>query len=238
MERLRAPLQAIARQFRRPEAARGDGGGAPADDSVRHVRGQMAAALIALSAKMAKADGVVTREEVTAFREIFRAPGAASRHAGRLFDLARRTTRGYEAYARRVARRWRANPALLEDVLDGLFHIARADGAITEEECAYLQTVAEIFGFSEREFRRIRASHGALDAADPYLILGVDPDISDADLRRAWRRMAAQNHPDALVARGAPPELRRLAEEKMAAINAAYQEILSQRGLDQSPPGD
>lgn len=228
-------LRALVRQFLRPpQRERAPESGATPPESVRLVRGQMAAALIALSAKMARADGAVTPEEIVAFRDIFRSDGPAARHAARLFDLARRTTRGYEAYAHRVARRWRAYPALLEDVLDGLFYIARADGAITEEECAYLHRVAEIFGFSEREFRRIRASHGALDAADPYLILGVDADISDTDLHRAWRRMAAQNHPDALIARGAPPELRRLAEEKMAAINAAYQEILEERGLRRS----
>jgi DnaJ like chaperone protein len=235
-----ALVDIIGRLFR-PAAPGGEAGPgespAPAGGAPRVLRGQIAAALIALSAKMAKADGVVTPEEVVAFREVFRGPSRAARHAGRLFDLARGTTRGFEAYARRVARRWRANPALLEDVLDGLFHIAKADGAITADEAVYLERVAEIFGFSEREFRRIRASHGALEAADPYLILGVDPDISDADLRVAWRRMAAQNHPDALVARGAPPELRRLAEEKMAAINAAYQVILQERGLAR-PAGD
>jgi DnaJ like chaperone protein len=225
-------LRSLVRQFLRPPVrARHAESGARPPESVRLVRGQMAAALIALSAKMAKADGRVTDEEIIAFRNIFQAPGPAARHAGRLFDLARATTRGFESYAHRVARRWRAYPALLEDVLDGLFHIARADGAITEAECEYLRRVSEIFGFSDREFRRIRASHGALDSADPYLILGVDPDISDADLHHAWRRMAAQNHPDALISRGAPPELRRLAEEKMAAINAAYQEILKDRGL-------
>ena len=225
-------LKALVSRVLRPAPAAGQGAPASApNESPRLVRGQMAAALIALSAKMAKADGRVTDEEIVAFRDIFQAPGPAARHAARLFDLARTTTRGYEAYAQRVGRRWRAYPALLEDVLDGLFHIALADGRITDEECAYLHQVADLFGFSDREFRRIRASHGALDSADPYLILGVDPDISDIDLHRAWRRMAAQNHPDALVARGAPAELRRLAEEKMAAINAAYQQVLQERGL-------
>ncbi len=228
---LPAPVRTLLRPFARA-AKRHNGRGQP-PESMRLVRGQLAAALIALSAKMAAADGRVTQAELVAFRDIFHGDGPAARHATRLFDLARQTTRGFEAYARRVARRWRAYPALLEDVLDGLFHVALADGTITDAECAYLTRVAELFGFSEREFRRIRASHGALDSADPYLILGVDPDISDSDLNRAWRRMAAQNHPDALIARGAPPELRRLGEEKMAAINAAYQEILRARGLSQ-----
>src|SRR5690606_26285136 len=130
MPSLPAPIRALLRPFAR--AARAGGGRGQPPESLRVVRGQMAAALIALSAKMAKADGRVTDAEIVAFRNIFQAEGPAARHAARLFDLARATTRGYEAYALRVGRRWRAYPALLEDVLDGLFHIARADGAITD----------------------------------------------------------------------------------------------------------
>lgn len=192
--------------------------------------GDIAAALIALGAKMAKADGQVTPDEVAAFSEVFQTTRRSQPSVRRLFNLFRRTTLGFEAYAGRVAHRWRAFPSVLEDVLDGLFHIAKADGAITGDEIEYLERVSEIFGFSEREFRRIRAGHDPLAAGDPYLILGVDPDISDADLVRAYRRTAAQNHPDALIARGAPAELQRLAVEKMSAINEAYDQIRAERG--------
>jgi len=202
----------------------------PDSGSGRPVReGDIAAALIALGAKMAKADGRVTRDEVDAFSEVFRTTRSSQASVARLFNLFRATTLGYEAYAARVARRWRAFPAVLEDVLDGLFHIAKADGAITGDELDYLERVSEIFGFSEREFRRIRAGHDPLAADDPYLILGVDPDIDDEGLVRAYRRAAAQNHPDALIARGAPAELQRLAVEKMSAINAAYAKIRRER---------
>ena len=191
-----------------------------------------AMALIGLGAKMAKADGVVTDDEVQAFREVFRPPPDGAEALARAFNLAKETTLGFDGYARRLARRFRANPALLEDVLDGLFHIAKADGAVTPSEIGFLEEVADIFGFSEREFRRIRYAHIEPDGDDPYVILGIDPDIADADLKRAYRRIAAQNHPDALVARGAPPELQRVAVEKMAAINAAYARIRDERGLN------
>ncbi|MEA1942716.1 MAG: molecular chaperone DjiA [Pseudomonadota bacterium] len=190
-----------------------------------------AMALIGLGAKMAKADGDVSRSEVRAFYEVFRPPPEGRAALDRAFQLATQTTLGFDGYARRLAKRFSCYPAMLEDVLDGLFHIAKADGTVTPDEMDYLQRVADIFGFSEAEFRRIRSAHieGAND--DPYVILGIDADISDIDLRRAYRRIASQNHPDRLIARGAPPEIQRMADEKMAAINTAYGQILQERGL-------
>jgi len=190
-----------------------------------------AMALIGLGAKMAKADGDVSRSEVRAFYEVFRPPPEGREALDRAFQLATQTTLGFDGYARRLAKRFSCYPAMLEDVLDGLFHVAKADGAVTPDEMDYLQRVADIFGFSEAEFRRIRSAHIEGSNDDPYVILGIDADISDLDLRRAYRRIASQNHPDRLIARGAPPEIQRMADEKMAAINIAYGQILQERGL-------
>ncbi len=192
-------------------------------------QGGVAAALIALGAKMAKADGSVSRQEVEAFKTVFQASPEDEAGIARFFDLARQTTLGYERYARIITRKFRAQPAALEDVLDGLFHIALADGVITQDELGFLQRVGDIFGFSDREFNRIKIAHIGRAADDPYLILGVDEDISDADLKRAYRRMAAANHPDRLVARGLPRELIGLSNHKMAMINKAYAEIKKAR---------
>ena len=190
------------------------------------------AALVALGAKMAKADGQVRNAEVAAFKRVFQASPDNEDTIGRFFDLARQTTLGYQRYARIIAKRFRAQPAALEDVMDGLFHIALADGIVTDEEMAFLERVGDIFGFSEREFRRIKIAHMGRAADDPYLILGVDEDISDADLKRAYRRMAAANHPDRMIARGLPQELLGLANHKMAMVNKAYAEIAAQRKVD------
>ncbi len=187
------------------------------------------AALVALGAKMAKADGQVRTAEVAAFKRVFQASPENEATIARFFDLARQTTLGFERYARIIARRFRAQPAALEDVLDGLFHIALADGIVTDEEMAFLERVGSIFGFSEREFRRIKVAHMGRAADDPYLILGVDEDISDVDLKRAYRRMAGANHPDRMIARGLPQELVGLANHKMAMVNKAYAEITAHR---------
>jgi DnaJ like chaperone protein len=189
----------------------------------------VAAALIALGAKLAKADGIVSREEIDAFKNVFQATTESTQGVSQFFDLARQTTLGYEAYARIVYKKYKSRPDILEDVVDGLFHIALADSIVTKEEMIFLETTARIFGFKERTFNRIRIAHMGRAADDPYLILGVDEDIADADLKNAYRRMAVANHPDRVVARGLPQELRTLATHKMAIINKAYAEILAQR---------
>lgn len=188
-------------------------------------------AVIGLGAKLAKADGVVTADENVAFHQVFHAEGADLRRTGRAFDRASQTTLGFEGYARRLVRRWRDHPRLLEDVLDGLFHIAAADGVISPDEVDYLRAVADIFGIGEAEFSRIAASWGGPGEDDPYLILGVDRSVSNEELRRAYRTLAAANHPDVFSARGLPRGAERLATEKMAAINAAYQAVRAQRGM-------
>ena len=186
-------------------------------------------AFIALCAKMAKADGVVTEDEVEAFQRIFRVPPSEEANVRRIFNLARQDVAGFEVYAAQIARAFRGNPAVLEDILDGLFEIAKADNVLHPGELSFLETVAEIFGFAPNEFRRIRASHFP-DASDPYVILGVAHNANDDEIKRTWRLLVRENHPDRLMARGVPPEFIKLANDKLAAINAAYEKIVEERG--------
>jgi DnaJ like chaperone protein len=186
-------------------------------------------AMIALAAKMAKADGVVSDEEVEAFDRVFRVPPDEQTSVRRFFDLARQDTAGYEAYAGQIARLYAGQPAVLEDILDGLFEIAKADGVLHPGEDAFLERVAEIFGFAPSEYRRIRASHFEPDAADPYVVLGVTYDASDEEIKRTYRFLVRENHPDSLIARGVPEEFIRLATDKLASINGAYEKIQAER---------
>ena len=188
-------------------------------------------ALIALSAKMAKADGQVSEVEIRAFEEVLKVPESEKANVDRVYKIAQQDVAGFEAYAEQLARIYRDNPAMLEDVLDALFHIAKADQYIHPGEIEFLRKVADIFGFSEVEFARIRASHLGPEKGDPYLVLGITPDISDEDLKKAYRRLVRENHPDTLIARGVPRELVTIANEKLAAINVAYGRIAKQRGI-------
>jgi DnaJ like chaperone protein len=186
--------------------------------------------LVALSAKMAKADGVVTRHEIDAFRRIVHVEAADLPTVTRLFDLARETSAGYEAYAKQIAGLFADDKVMLEDILDGLFHIAKSDGAVHEAERRYLAAVAGIFGFDETAYRRIEARHVRVPD-DPYEVLGAERHWSDDALRRHWRRLVAENHPDRHIAHGMPPEAVAIATKRLAAINAAWDEIARERGL-------
>lgn len=185
-------------------------------------------AIIALSAKMAKADGVVSEKEVNAFREIFDFPSEEARNVARLYNLARQDVAGYEAYARQLAglcSTCKTNCPVLEDVIDGLFHIAKADGLIHEKEMAFLLRVAEIFDISEEHFERITARHVHPGGRDPYAVLGVSRSDDFATIRKHFRVLASEHHPDRLIARGVPPEFQAIANDRMAALNAAYAAI-------------
>ncbi|HLS69448.1 MAG TPA: TerB family tellurite resistance protein [Kiloniellales bacterium] len=187
--------------------------------------------VIVLGAKMAKADGAVTRDEVSAFKEVFQVPPEEMRNVGRVFNQARRDARGFEPYARQLGRMFRDNPRVLEELLDGLFHIARADGEVQEAELAYLAKVAELFGFPEAEWHRIRAANLGLAEDDPYMVLGVAADADEATLRRVYRELVRETHPDRLVSQGLPEEFVELANEKLARINRAWTEVKRRRGM-------
>ena len=188
-------------------------------------------AIIALAGKMAKADGVASEQEFEIFAKVFVMPPEEEANVRRIFNLARQDMAGFEHYAGQIAGLFRGNPAVLEDVLDGLFEIAKADGVLHPAESQFLERVAEIFGFAPNEFRRIRASHFAPELTDPYVILGVSYVASEDELRQTYRRLVRENHPDSLIARGVPEEFVKLANDKLAAINGAYDKICVERGL-------
>ena len=184
-----------------------------------------AIAVVALGAKMAKADGQVTRDEVTAFREVFEIANEDEAGAARVFNLARQDVAGYRDYAARIHRMFRDDPETLNDLLEGLFHIAMADGFYHPGEDRFLEDVADIFGLSEREYRAIRSRFVPDAAPDPYTVLGVTPDMPVADIRSAWRKLVRDNHPDQMIARGVPEEAVQLAQKRMVDINRAWEEI-------------
>lgn len=185
-------------------------------------------AVIALGAKMAKADGMVTRDEVTAFREVFHIAPEDEAHAARVFNLARQDVAGFEEYAGKIAAMFRSDSSVLGDLMEGLFHIAVADGRYLEVEDSFLRRVAEIFGLPEPQFRGLRARFVPDAAPDPYSVLGVSPTADLDEVRRAWRRAVRESHPDQMVGRGLPEEAIKLAEKRMTDINRAWDEISRQ----------
>lgn len=190
-----------------------------------------ATAVTALGAKLAMADGLAHEVEQKAFLHVFQPDEAGRRDVLRLYDLARQTSLGFESYARRLAKRYSACPQILEDVLEGLFHIAVSDGHLSHEEESYLEKVADLFGLPMTVYRRVRAGYVAPDEDDPYYILGLTPSASDDDIRLARRHRLTEYHPDRIRARGLPADFETVYTQKTAMINRAYDQISRERAL-------
>ena len=193
-------------------------------------------AVIVLCAKMAKADGHVTPDEISVFKRIFHIPAEEQENVGKLFNEARREVAGFERYATQIASLFSQKPSVLEEILGALFSIAKADGVIHEKELEFLKSVASIFGFSESKFLRLKATYINVDREGesqekPYEVLGISRESSDADIKKQYRKLIQNYHPDKLMAHGVPQEFIDLANEKMATINSAYDKIERERGL-------
>jgi len=186
-------------------------------------------AVIALGAKMAKADGQVTRDEVTAFRDVFQIAPGDEAGAARVFNMARTDVAGYREYARQIQAMFGDDCEVLCDLMEGLFHIALADGFYHPGEDEFLENVARIFAIPDRQFHALRARFVPDVHADPYTVLGVPQGAPYAEVRAMWRRLVRETHPDAMIARGVPPEAVKMAEKRMIDINRAWDEIKGAR---------
>jgi DnaJ like chaperone protein len=181
--------------------------------------------VVALGAKMSKADGRVTRDEVQAFKEVFRIKAEDSARVGKLFDAAKQDVYGFEVYARQVAGLLRHEPQLLREILWCLAYIAKADGVIHAKEKEFLEEVALIFGVGLEELERITQVdlHGKDN--DPYQVLGVSAEADMSEIKKVYRNLVRENHPDRLIAKGVPQEMIDVANQKIAKINDAYDTI-------------
>lgn len=188
-------------------------------------------AMIALSAKMAKADGVVTQDEVDAFQELFAIPDNEATNVARLYNLAKQDVAGYHSYADRVKRLFPDDDAILVNVMDGLFHIAKADGLIHNNEMLFLDDVAGIFDLPDREYEGIKSRHLEPEEGDPYLQLGAMKEWDKDQLKRHYRKLVVENHPDKLMAQGVPKEFLAIANDRLAGINRAWDVIKRERGI-------
>jgi len=218
VDRMRDTLPESERQF------------GPGDQEARQVAFTMA--VIVLGAKLAKADGKVTTDEVAAFKRVFSVPANDAGDVGKLFNEAKQDAKGFEPYARQVAQIFNRDRVMLEDLMGALFHIAKADGEYHPSEREYLAKVAIIFGFGQQDFQRLEDTYiKGEDADDPYEILGLSKEASNDEIKSTYRNLIRENHPDTMMAKGLPQEFIDLANEKMATINAAYDRVCKQRGI-------
>ena len=190
-----------------------------------------AIALIALSAKMAKADGKVTRDEVNAFKAVFKVSQKDMKMVGKIFNQARKDANDYEKYAEQVGNVFRSQPEVLEEFMGALMHIALADGNIHPKEQIFLINVAKIFGFDKQHFELLSARYGLTEVEDPYAVLGISENSTNQEIKNTYRKLVQENHPDRLIAKGVPREIIEAANDKLARINNSYSKIEKQRDL-------
>ncbi|MCC6918355.1 MAG: TerB family tellurite resistance protein [Alphaproteobacteria bacterium] len=185
----------------------------------------------ALAAKMARADGAATEQEFSAFKKIVHIEPGFEADVRRVYLMAHETVAGYEGYASQLGRLFRDKPGLLEDLLDALFFVASADGQLHDAELEYLREVARRFGLSDAAFNNLCASYGGPCEPDPYALLNIDASATNDEVRKAYLQAVRENHPDRMIARGAPEEFLAVATEKLARVNIAYDAIRKDRGL-------
>lgn len=212
-------LAAVVNKVWSAVGVRRDGSPVDPQQSVRFT-----VAIVALAAKLSKADGVSTHIEADVFRRLFKVPEAEQVSVERLFDLAKQDTAGFESYAGRVGALLGDDADLKRDVLENLFAIAAADEVLHSAEDRYLAIVAARFGMSPADLASVRARF-VKDESDPYTVLGVERGASPDDIRSRYLWLVKHYHPDVLAGRGLPPGVIERATSKMAEINDAYAKI-------------
>ncbi len=188
--------------------------------------------IISLGAKLAKIDGRVVREEIQAFREIFQIPQHEKKNAAKVFNYASQNPVGYEYYALEIRKLVGSGSPQLKDIMEGLIYIACSDGDITFQERRFLTRVNAIFGLPRRQFRQSLNYYGQGNAIDPYRILGVSRDMPLNEIKKVWRSLVLQFHPDALKSRGIPQEAVRVSELQLARFNQAWKVIQEDKRLE------
>ena len=193
--------------------------------SFAHSQQVFAIALIILTAKLAKADGHVSREELIAIKNKLKIPEHEIDQVGKIFNKAKEDSLGYEPYAQQIAQIYRNNPVVLDEIINTLFYIAEADGSISDSELAMMRNIAKIFGLNESQFEGIKESRKSSDKLNPYIVLGCSPNDDFAIIRKKYLQLSKEHHPDVLMNKGVPQEVIEESKKKMRAINSAFDQI-------------
>ena len=184
-----------------------------------------AISLVILTAKLAKADGQVSKEELIAIKEKLKIPDHEIDQVGKIFNKAKEDSLGYEPYAKQIAQIYRSNPAVLDEVINILFYIAEADGKVSDSELAMIKNIAQIFNLTDIQFEGIKESRRGSDKLNPYIVLGCTSNDDFATIRKKYLQLSKEHHPDALISKGVPQEVIEESKKKMRAINSAFDKI-------------
>ena len=184
-----------------------------------------ALSLIVLSAKLSKADGQVSKEELIAVKDKLKIPENEIDQVGKIFNKAKNESIGYKPYAKQIAQIYKGNLNVLEEVINILFYIAEADGNISQSELIMIEDIARIFGLSGSQFNSLKESRKSSDKLNPYIVLESKPDDSLEEIRKRYIKLSKEHHPDLLLSKGVPQEVIEESKAKMRAVNSAWDQI-------------
>ena len=184
-----------------------------------------ALSLIVLSAKLSKADGKVSKEELIAVRDKLKIPENEIEQVGKIFNKAKEESSGYEPYAQQIAQIYRNNLNVLEEVINILFYIAESDGNVSQSELDMIQNIAKIFGLNQSQFNSIKESRKTSDKLNPYIVLESKPEEDIQTIRKKYIKLSKEHHPDTLINKGVPKEVIEESKKKMRIINSAWNQI-------------
>jgi len=184
-----------------------------------------ALSLIILSAKLSKADGHVSKEELIAVKDKLQIPDSEIDQVAKIFNKAKDESTGYEPYAKQIAEIFRGNLNVLEEVINILFYIAEADGHVSSDEETMIANIAYIFGLSQKQYQSIKESRKTSDKLNPYIVLESQPTDDLKTIRKNYIKLSKEHHPDLLISKGVPVEVINESKNKMRSINAAWDQV-------------
>ena len=184
-----------------------------------------ALSLIILSAKLSKADGHVSKEELIAIKDKLQIPDSEIDQVAKIFNKAKDESTGYEPYAKQIAEIFRGNLNVLEEVINILFYIAEADGHVSNDEETMIANIAYIFGLSQKQYQSIKESRKTSDKLNPYIVLESQPKDDLKTIRKNYIKLSKEHHPDLLISKGVPVEVINESKNKMRSINAAWDQV-------------
>ncbi len=201
------------------------------DEKIQSPQEVITIGIIILAAKLSKADGKVTSDEISAFKEKFKIPPNFQNDVGKIFNEAKKTSEDYHQYAQQLGMIFRGQPQVLEQIINLLFFIAEADGEISRPEISFIEGCAKYFGLNKSQYDSIQTMW--LDKqVNPYKILGVSKEASNEEIRKNWIKLNKELHPDQLSSQGVPKELIIKSEDRLSEINQAYDKIKSLRKIN------
>ena len=204
----------------------------------------------AVMGHLAKCDGRVSENEIRIAQKVMdemNLSAAMKREAARLFNEGKLPQFDLNAMLRELRAACWNKPSLLRVFMEMQLKIAFADGQMLspekQEKLQYIGKELGLMGFNfsqfeqryraEQNYRHYRYQSNVSDPnaylSDAYKVLGVASTANDVDVKKAYRRLMSQNHPDKLMAKGLPPEMIKMANQKTQQIKKAYEQVCASR---------